>query len=131
MLGNPVLNQKIWELYKQTIAGEKQASKPEELTTARPDKTVHDYGVIQKGSARKAVFTITNTGSFPLIIHQVSASCGCTNVSWDKQTVEPGGTASVRAALTPDEAGRFNKTIDVHCNVAESPLRLTLSFAAN
>jgi hypothetical protein len=48
MLGNPVLNRKIWELYKQTIAGEKQASKPEELTTAQADKTVHDYGVIQK-----------------------------------------------------------------------------------
>jgi hypothetical protein len=73
-LGNPVLNPKIWELYKQTIAGEKQASKQEELTTALPDKTVHDYGTIQKGSARKAVFTIANTGSFPLIIHQVSAT---------------------------------------------------------
>jgi hypothetical protein len=74
MLGNPVLNPKIWELYKQTIASEKQASKPEELTTAQPDKTVHDYGVIQKGSTRKAVFTIANTGSFPLLTHQVSAS---------------------------------------------------------
>jgi hypothetical protein len=74
MLGNPVLNPKIWELYKQTIAGEKQASKPEELTPAQPDKTVHDYGVIQKGSARKAVFTIRNTGHYPLLIHQVSAS---------------------------------------------------------
>jgi hypothetical protein len=126
MLGNPVLNPKIWELYKQTIAGEKQASKQEELTTAQADKTIHDYGTIRKGSAHKAVFRITNTGAHPLLIHQVSASCGCTNVSWDKRPVKPGGTATVSAEMTPDETGCFNKTIDVHCNVAETPLKLTL-----
>jgi hypothetical protein len=48
-----------------------------------------------------------------------------------KMEPSPGGTATVSAAMTPDEAGLFSKTIDVHCNVAETPLRLTLAGAAN
>ena len=80
----------------------------------------------KKGSANPAVFTITNTGNRPLIIHRVSASCGCTNVEWEKQPIEQGKTATVRVTMVPDETGYFRKTIDVHCNAEESPVRLAV-----
>jgi len=124
-IGNPVLNPKIWELYKSQIAGGKQAE-PEILTTVKADKTVYDYGTIRKGSTNPATFTITNTGDHPLIISRVSVSCGCTNVNWDKQPVEPGKTAIIRVEMKPEETGHFSKTIEVLCNVKESPVKLTL-----
>jgi len=124
-IGNPVLNPKIWELYKSQIAGGKQ-TEPEILTTVKADKTVYDYGTIRKGSVNPATFTITNTGNHPLIISRVSASCGCTNVSWDKQPVESGKTAIIRVEMKPEETGRFSKTIELLCNVKESPVKLTL-----
>ena len=46
MIGNPVLNRKIWELYKAQI-GEKNAGHTN-LTTIEIDKSVHNYGTIQK-----------------------------------------------------------------------------------
>jgi len=125
MIGNPVLNPKIWELYKEQIAGGKQ-TEPEILTTVKADKTVYDYGTIRKGSANPATFTIMNTGAHPLVISRVSASCGCTNVSWDKQPVEPGKTASIRVEMTPEETGSFSKTVEVYCNAKESLVKLTL-----
>ena len=76
MIGNPVLNLKIWELYKEQIAGEKQTD-AETITTVELDKTVHEYGNIRKGSTNSAVFAMTNTGRFPLVIQRVSVSCGC------------------------------------------------------
>ena len=129
MVGNPVSNMRIWELYKAQIAGGKQ-NKQEMLTTVELDKTVHDYGTIRKGSSNPAVFTITNTGSHALLIHRVSASCGCTNVDWDKQPVEQGETATIRVEMKPDETGHFNKMIDVYCNANESPVRLTVTGMA-
>jgi hypothetical protein len=130
MMGNPVLNMQIWKLYKSQIAGGKKTD-PEMLTAATAEKTVHEYGSIPTGSSNPAVFTITNTGSHPLVIYRVSASCGCTRVDWTKQPVQPGQAASVSVEMTPDEAGYFSKTIDVYCNVKDSPIRLTVTGTAN
>ena len=124
MIGNPVSNMKIWELYKEQIVGEKK-SDSELKTTLVADKMVHDYGTIRKGSLNTAVFTITNTGNHPLIINRVSASCGCTNVTWEKQPVEPGQTATISVEMKPDETGYFNKLIEVYCNAKESPVKLS------
>ena len=129
MVGNPVSNMRIWELYKAQIAGGKSAEQ-KIVTTITIDKTVHDYGNIRKGNSNPAVFTITNTGSPPLIIYRVSASCGCTSVDWDKQPVETGKSVTIRVEMKPDETGYFNKTIEVYCNASESPVRLSVTGTA-
>jgi len=125
MIGNPVLNPKIWELYKEQIGGKK--TEPEILTAIQVDKTVYDFGTIRKGSANPAIFTITNTGNHPLIISHVSTSCGCTNVKWEKQPVESGKTTKISVEMKPEETGYFSKTVEVYCNTSESPVRLTLT----
>ena len=129
MIGNPTLNPKIWELYKEQITGEKQ-SEQINLTTAEADKPVHEYGSIKKGSSNPAVFTITNTGDQPLVIFHVSASCGCANVEWEKRPVEQGKMTMINVDMMPDEIGYFNKTLDIYCNIKESPLKLTIRGVA-
>jgi hypothetical protein len=126
MIGNPASNQRIWELYKEQISGGKE-KEPAVLTAVKADKTVHDYGTIRKGNANPAVFTIVNTGNHSLVINRVSASCGCTNVEWDKHPVETGQTANIRVEMKPEETGYFRKTVDVYCNAKESPVRLTVT----
>ena len=126
MVGNPVSNERIWELYKEQITGGKKTEK-EILTTVSVDKTIHDYGTIKKGSANPAIFKIENIGKSPFVLHRVSASCGCTNVEWDKQPVEPGQTANIRVEMKPEETGYFSKTVDVYCNVKEPPVRLIVT----
>jgi hypothetical protein len=126
MIGNPVLNMNIWEVYKSQIAGG-MITKPEVLTTATVDKTIHDYGTIRTGDATSANFTIANTGSSFLVIFRVSASCGCTNVEWEKQPVAPGETTTIRVDITPDETGYFSKTINVYCNIQDTPVRLVVN----
>jgi hypothetical protein len=129
MIGNPMINPKIWELYKEQISGEKKATN-ELLTSIKPDKMAFDFGNIRKGSKNKVAFTIENTGENPLIISRVTASCGCANVEWDKQPIEPGQTAKVRVEMTPEEIGHFEKTIEVYCNAKESPVKLTITGVA-
>ena len=125
MIGNPAINPRIWELYKEQIVG-KLDNKHENRTAVEPDKTAYDYGDITIGTENRAVFTLKNTGTHPLVIQHIAASCGCTAVDWEKQPVEPGKTTDIKVEMQPEEAGYFNKTISVYCNIKESPLILTV-----
>ena len=126
MIGNPILNSKIWKLYKEQITGKNQVDSMLH-TTVEPNKMVHDYGSIKKGIKNRAEFLIKNTGSQPLVLYRVSASCGCTEVEWEKQPIKSGMYAKVKVELTPEETGFFNKTLDVYGNMELSPLTLKIT----
>ena len=128
MVGNPVLNHKIWALYKLHITGE--STEQTILTTIETDKMVHDFGTIPKNSSTHAVFTVTNSGNRPLVIFHVSASCGCTNVDWERHPIEPEKTTAIRVEMNPDDVGYFNKTLEVYCNIQESSFKLTITGSA-
>ena len=124
-LGNPTLIPEIWEFYKLQFENRKK-TESSIITAIETDKTFHDYGTIRKGSVNKADFIFTNTGNQPLIISRISVSCGCTNVTWDKQPISPEQTTIVQVEMMPDETGYFTKTVVVYCNANESPVKLTV-----
>jgi len=126
LVGNPVLNPQIWELYQSAIV---ENSKPQSVasTTVKFDKSVHEYGHIKKYKTYKAEFTIENSGENPLILYQVSASCGCTEVEWDKRPVMPHQRTTIKVTLALGNEGLFNKVITVYGNIEPSPLVLRVT----
>ena len=98
------------------------------------NEVLHDFGTI-KEEAGKAVysFEFTNTGGQPLVIHNVTASCGCTTPDWTKTPIAPGAKGFVKATFDPaNRPGPFNKTITVTSNTKEatSILRITGNVTA-
>lgn len=88
------------------------------------DKEKHDFGKVNEadGEAR-TVFTYTNTGTAPLIIQDVQASCDCTSPAWTQEPVLPGKTGSVTVVYdTKGRPGVFDKTINVYHNAGKAPL---------
>ena len=127
--GNPTVAARIWESFKYEIeAGNK--TDPKIITTVEVDKTVHDFGTVRKDEKNTATFTITNVGDNLLIISRISSSCGCANITWDKQPIAPGSSTIVQTEITISEIGSFKKNLIVYCNANESPLILTLSGLA-
>ena len=123
--GNPTIATRIWESFKYEIEiGNK--SDPKMITIVEVNKTVHDFGTVRKDEKNSAVFSITNAGDNPLIISRISASCGCTNVTWNRQPIASGNSASVQAEITLSEVGFFSKNLVVYCNTNESPIILSL-----
>jgi len=95
------------------------------------NETVWNYGDIKEedGIATHS-FEFTNTGGEPLIIHNVTASCGCTSPSWSKEPVLPGGKGFVNAAYNPSgRPGKFDKTINVISN--SNPGSIILRITGN
>jgi hypothetical protein len=129
MIGNPVLSPKIWELYKTKISGNK-TSQQQNLTSVEIDKTEYDFGNINVGKSKEIIFRLKNIGTYPLVIHKVSASCGCTTVEWDKHPTKQWESAQIKVKIKPDEEGYFNKTVNVFCNT-EMQVKLIVSGTAN
>jgi hypothetical protein len=125
LIGNPALNPKLWGLYKQIITG-KIADEPP-VTTVEPEKTGIELKDMKTGEISEAAFVLKNTGTNPLIIQRVEASCGCTVPEWEKQPVKAGKSAEIKVRITPKEKGHFNKTVTVYCNTEKGRILLKLN----
>jgi len=82
------------------------------------DMEQHNFGKIKEADGSVTHnFEFINTGSKPLIISQVRASCGCTSPNWTKEPILPGSKGFVSATYNPkNRPGPFNKSITVISN---------------
>ena len=87
-------------------------------TMMKVSETEHDFGKFKEEAGRQTYdFTVTNTGTDPLVIQNVVASCGCTTPNWTKQPIPAGGTGKITANYDPkDRPGPFSKTLSVYSN---------------
>jgi hypothetical protein len=83
---------------------------------------VIDYGEIEKGSDGVRVFEFTNTGNAPLVITDVTSSCGCTIPEKPKDPIAPGKTGEIKVKYDTKRVGPIRKTITVYSN-AEVPAK--------
>lgn len=91
------------------------------------EKTTYDFGVFAQDTAVVTYdFVFTNVGKSPLIIHQASASCGCTVPEYTLEPIMPGckGKISVTYNGKGKRPGVFRKSITIHNNGKHTPVRL-------
>ncbi len=91
------------------------------------DKTTHDFGKVSKENATVSCsFTFTNVGNLPLVIHQATASCGCTVPEYTQEPVLPGETGTIKITFNGSHQypGHFKKTITLHTNTESGISRL-------
>jgi hypothetical protein len=93
------------------------------------NETVFSFGNIQEtGGVQTHRFEFTNTGGEPLIVQNVSTSCGCTTPDWTKEPVMPGQKGFVSAAYNPQgRPGAFEKYITVTSNGDPASVKLTIN----
>ena len=60
------------------------------------EKTVIDYGTVDKGANGVRDFVFTNTGDAPLIISNVKSTCGCTIPKKPENTILHGGSDKIQ-----------------------------------
>jgi hypothetical protein len=88
---------------------------------------VHDYGTLQKGADGNCAFTFTNTGKEPLVLSNVTTSCGCTIPSWTKEPIMPGQTGAIKVNYTKTSiVGTISKQITVMSNAKNGTIVLSI-----
>lgn len=90
------------------------------------DKTTHEFGTILWKNPATASFKITNKGDKPLVISNVTTSCGCTIADWTKSPIAPGATGEIKSTFDAKALGRFQKEVGIYCNAADKPIYLEI-----
>tara|TARA_B100000963_G_C22619619_1_gene669186 strand:- start:542 stop:1024 length:483 start_codon:yes stop_codon:yes gene_type:complete len=68
--------------------------------------TLVDIGIVSEGTQADVIFNFFNTGTAPLILSDVSTSCGCTLAEkWPREPIESGGSGKVVVRF--DSRGRI------------------------
>jgi hypothetical protein len=88
--------------------------------------TDHNFGNVESGSDVSYDFEFINTGKEPLVINNVSTSCGCTTPSWPREPIPSKGRATIKVRYDSNRIGNFSKTITVYSNSTNSPVVLSI-----
>ena len=74
---------------------------------------VHYFGKIPQGRPATYTFEIVNTGTEPLKLNNVQASCGCTTPEWSREPIAAGATAEIKVGYNAYAEGAFNKQVTI------------------
>jgi hypothetical protein len=86
-----------------------------------------DFGKIEEGKNLEVSFRFKNVGDKPLVISNVSASCGCTVPETPKKPYAPGESGVIKASFNSSgKTGTQSKQVYVTSNV--EPAMTTLVF---
>ena len=97
-------------------------------TTLKFDKLKHDFGDVIADTDNTTVFTVTNTGDKPLIIEDVSASCGCTTPTKPDGPIAPGKSDVIEVTFhpKPSQLNEIKKTVTVTANTMDKVHQLEI-----
>lgn len=113
--------------FPQTASGE--ANSGESLPAITFDSIAYHFGTIAIGEKVIHSYQFTNTGDAPLVISQVSPSCGCTALKdWPQEPIFPGEGGKITVEFNSTGfPGAIEKTIVVATNCIPKDWYLKLS----
>lgn len=97
------------------------------------EKLEHDFGTFTRSQTGEGVtceFVYTNTGTSPLVLNRVVASCGCTTPEWTREPIAAGKQGSIKVTYNAASTGTFSKTITVYSNSKDGMVTLKVKGKA-
>ena len=125
VIGNPIHNLSVKELYLKEIAGIKE-TEALALTQLVPDREEYDMGIVAENETKKQKVLLKNTGDVPFIIKGITTSCDCTTAEYDWKEIAPDEQKEMVVSYKGEEPGDFWRTVTVYGNIPDQSL--TLSF---
>ena len=90
-------------------------------------ESAYDFGQISEGEIVNHTFTFKNTGDHPVILAQVSASCGCTTPTYTSTPILPGKTGQIEVEFNSDgQVGQQQKIITIASNAESNIMTVQL-----
>lgn len=93
------------------------------------EDTLISLGIITEGTQAEASFAFKNSGTAPLVLSDVSTSCGCTLAEqWPRAPIAPGETAEIAVRFdSRNRVGSNRKEIFVVTNAVPSTTTLVVT----
>lgn len=122
VIGNPIHNLSVKDLYLKEIAGIEAVSLP--VTTIMADSAEYHYGVVGENMTASKKIILKNTGNEVFRIKGTTTSCDCMTAEYDWDEIPPGGKAAMTVEYEAEEPGDFWRTITIYGNIPEKSFTL-------
>lgn len=129
VIGNPINNFKIRELYINTIKGGKDIKNIPNTEVKIKNRTI-DLSTFDWRENQNIKVPITNVGRNKLKIFGIESSCECTTARYDGQIIDEGETLFINITYKAEHPEDFERNILIHCNTKESPIEIILRGTA-
>lgn len=112
---------------KNQSANTNQEAVTTDTTKILFEKDLHDFGKVKAGEEIACRFGFINNGQHPLVIQDIIAGCGCTNVTYPTKPVLPGQKDAVEVVFdTRGRKGHQRQVVRVISNGSSSPKELII-----
>lgn len=122
VIGNPIHNLSVKELYLKELTGMKNNPLP--ATTVHPDSTEYHYGTVDENKTESKKVILHNTGKEKFRIKGVTTSCDCMTVEYGWDEIPPSESAVLTVKYKAEEPGEFWRTITIYGNIPEKSFTL-------
>lgn len=127
VMGNPVHNKAVRDLYLKQITGKDSPTKNLPRTTVEVAQPEINFGTFEKSEVKGTIFEVKNTGDSPLVIVDINTTCGCTAATYDKRPAKPGETLQVGIKMTPKDTGFFDEVVTIKYNsINNQPVKVRI-----
>lgn len=104
-----------------------EVADPSSLGAFQFQEMEYDFGTIDEGKVVEHLFKFTNNGQAPLVISNITASCGCTSPDWTKTPIKPGDEGFVKVVFNSTaKTGTQAPTVTIQANTSPNVTRLRL-----
>ncbi len=117
LIGNPIQNPKIKDLYIRTIC-EKLGISTKPNASKNPQINL---GILSKNESKTVKFEIKNSDKETLQIDSIFTSCECTKAIIDKTRIPKNESAFLSVTYTPDGTGFFYREVYAKINGEDLP----------
>src|SRR5690606_240131 len=90
------------------------------------EKETHDFGSIPHNQPASYDFKFSNNGDAPIIMSEVTPSCGCSVAEFTKTPIKPGEDGTITVTYTAAAKGPFTKQFTVKSNTKTPVKTLTV-----
>ena len=124
VIGNPVHNLAVRDLYLKQITGVQQKNTLSS-TTIEPEKSEYDLGTVKEGTIKKQTVTVRNTGTSAFKLKGFTTSCDCTEATCNWKELQPGESGTITVSYNAEQPGEFYRTVEIYGNIPNNSLMLS------
>ena len=123
VIGNPIHNLKVRDLYLQKVAGITVSELPETVLVSNQEE--YDMGIVGKEETKAQQVILRNNGTEIFKLKGITTSCECTTTEQDWEEIAPGETATLTVYYKAEDPGDFYRTVTIYGNVPGESIMLS------
>lgn len=123
VIGNPIHNLSVRDLYLKELTGAAASSLP--ATRLQIDTLEYDLGSVPANGTKEQTVRLCNTGTETFRLKGITTSCDCITARYDWQEIQPGETKEITVSYQAEQPGDFLRTVTIYGNITEKEITLT------